>query len=72
MCYFYTILLAGVGGCSLYITADIILQQYFNKKRSLANGIAVTASAAAVFVWPPADENTDRHLRLERGCARYR
>ena len=43
---------SGLRGACIYIASDITIQKYFLKRRSLANGIAVTASGIGVFTWP--------------------
>ena len=42
----------GLGGACIYLGSDIALQKYFCKKRSFANGIAVSASSASILFWP--------------------
>ncbi len=42
----------GMGIGCLFITANVSVQTYFVKKRSLAFSIAVTGTAVGCFTWP--------------------
>ena len=44
---------AGIGNAAVYGNVLVILGVYFNKRRALANGVALAGASIGQFVLPP-------------------
>ena len=45
-------ILVGISLSALLLTSTIATQLYFDKRKSLANGVAMSGISAGVFIWP--------------------
>ncbi|KAK6061266.1 hypothetical protein COOONC_01063, partial [Cooperia oncophora] len=49
-------LVIGIGSGFIYCSAIVIVTMYFEKRRSLATGIAVTGAGLGTVVFPPIND----------------